>query len=353
MLGLGRASQYAGWWSGKPSFLSRSQVTGNQQTTWANAVSLAPNRWSDAPDATTAFSNTGITSGAKGTSVVTFKYQAASNFTWDTNAFKTGFQNIKPDSFFQSYYNFLTSQFQIKSGGSVEAGNWTIGPARTVTGNYLSIFSSFGGYDFVKLNGDLAWDSLADRWLTVICSYSSSSADFAGWTGGTVPSGRYASRIVLLDAQTGQQLSVTDWFYQAFQVYDTDWADYTWSWSEVNPAANGDGSFNTTTTAIELGYLDQSDILQGAYWMCQGQVIDPTAVVSSVPLSNYFVGQYFPETVNGVRAWSNWTPVATSTSGSNTLLTKQLGGRASNTNSVIFKATTSSLRTPITYSDKP
>jgi hypothetical protein len=347
MLGLGRASQYAGWWTGKPSFLSRSQVTGNQQTTWANAVSITPNSWAVPPD-TRSFDNTSLTSGAKGTQVLTFKYQAQSNFTWQALEFRTQFEAIKNAAGTFDNYGPVITAYRF----STDTGNWPIAPLRTTTGQYLSIFCAYNGYDAVKLTGNIAWDSLADRWLTVIVSYSSTTSDFAGWTGGTLASGNYASRVVLLDAQTGERISLTDWTWSAFQEYPTDWANYTWGWDNSTPGSSSDANFSFGTGSSG-GYFDQTDFLTGAHWVCQGQVIDPTAVVDSVPLSNYFVGQYFPETVNGVRAWTNWTPVASTTAGSDQQLTQLLPSRTSQSTDIIARQTTANLTSPYTDASKP
>lgn len=344
-IGAGRASEYAGWWTGKPSFLSRSLVSGAQDNTWPNAISITPNQW-NTPTSGAAFSNTSVTSGAKGTTALTFKYQAASNFTWTTNAYRTTYQNIKNNVSDSAYYDFVTNYYCLDGVGFSQS--WAIGPARTVSGGYLSLFTSFNGYDFTKLTGNITWDSLADRWLTAIISYSSSTSDFAGWAGGALISGNYASRILLQDAHTGEQLSVTDWQYSAFQGYSTNWADYTWSWSSSIAVGSYYYDFG-----IPNGYFDQTDILLGASWHTQGQLIDPTATASSVKLSNYFVGNYFTETVNGVRAWSNWTPVATSAPGSTTYLTRALPARVSSTSNYMGQRTTTNLTSPYTDTSRP
>lgn len=339
---MARASEYAGWWSGKPSFLSRSVVGGGQFNTWDNAVSLTPNIWNLAP-ATRSFDNTSLSDGARGTQVLTFKYQAQSNFTWQAIEFRAQFEGI----YNGAIYNPVTSQFYFPS----TTGYWPITPIRSTTGQYLSLFCAYSGYDGVQLAGNIAWDTLADRWLTVIMSYSSSSADFAGWTGGTVASNQYASRVLLQDAQTGEQLSVTDWRYLAFQGYPSDYTNYTWTWNNGTPSS-GNARFEYYLDKAN-GNFDQTDFLTGAHWVTQGQLIDPTATVSDVKLSNYFVGQYFPETVNGVRAWANWTPVASTTSGSNQQLTTLLPGRISQTSDIIVERPTADLTSPYTDASKP
>jgi hypothetical protein len=347
MLGMARASEYAGWWTGKPSFVSRSVVTGNQQTTWANAVSLTPNTWVLAPG-TRSFDNTSLTSGAKGTQVLTFKYQAQSNFTWGAVEFRTQFEGIKNGAGTFNNYTPVSTAYLF----STSTGNWPIAIQRTTTGQYLSVFGAYNGYDGVRLSGNITWDSMADRWLTVIVSYSSTTADFAGWTGGTLASGFYASRIVLQDAQTGELLSQTDWSWQAFQGYPTDWANYTWSWDNITPGSSSNANFDFVT-GNSGGYFDQTDFLVGAYWITQGQTIDPTASSDGVASRSYFVGQYFPNSVNGVRAWTNWTPVASTTSGSNQDLTQLLPGRTSQTTDIIARQTTTNLTSPYTDASKP
>ena len=345
MLGAARASQYAGWWGGPPKFVSTSQTTVACSGKYLDAVSITPNGWG-MPGNTRSFDNTGVVSGAKGTQVITFKYQAQSNFTWTTDTFRTNYQYIDTGS----GANLLTI-WNYFYQNTVET--WDSMLARTVTGNYLSIKASFGSYEYFTLTGNLPWDDYANRWLTAIISYSDSQTDFSDWTGTTGGTNWY-QRIVLQDAVTGQLISTTDSRYSAFNNPITTWANYTWSWDNVN---SGSGTTANTAFASLVGpsgvTYDQTDMLVAAWWGCQGTMVDPLATVDSVQLRQYFVGQCFPETVNGSRAWFNFTPFAIVVDNNDSLLPLALAARSSQSNNYAYKQITSSLTTPATDTSIP
>lgn len=348
MLGAARASQYAGWWGGPPKFLSTSEVDMTYQGQFTGTISLTTNGYGD-PDDTRTFDNTGIANGARGTQVITFKYQAQSNFTWATDAFRPSYELIKYDSGAGQILNASDWTYEYQSSQDF----WNIVLARTVTGNYLSVLATYKGYDFFTLSGNLAWDTYADRWMTLIASYSSDVTDFANWTGVTGGSNYYL-RLVLQDATTGELISATDARYNAFQSSDINWANYTWSWDSGSSGSSTTANTNMPTLAGNSGSLiTQTDMLGAAIWCCQGAVVDPLATVDSVVLRNYFVGSCFPETVNGARAWFNATPFAVTTSGSDTLVTKALPARAAQTNNYAYKNLTSNLATPVSDTSIP
>jgi hypothetical protein len=346
MLGLSRASQYAGWWGGTPKFVSNSVIGVDSRSRYLDSFSLTPNAYT-VPPATRSFDNTSLVNGAKGTQVVTFKYQAQSNYTWGTDSAASGYELIKNGSGSFAFFQPCNYAFSYQS----TSNEWDMAPARTTTGNFLAWRSSYNAYNYFTLTGNLPWDTYADRWMTMIVSYSDTASDFANWTG-TTGGTNYYQRMILQDAETGQLLSQTDSRYSAFQGFPTNWSTYTWSWDSGSP-----GSSTEARTQMNFfdagGQFDQTDFLTTAGWMCQGTVIDPLATVNGVQLSQYFVGQCFPETVNSVRAWFNWTIFGSTTSGSDTIISKALTSRASQTNNYLIDSVTATLTTPITDTSIP
>jgi len=351
MLGAARASQYAGWWGSDPKFVSTTATAMNYAGQYLDAVSVTPNLWSS-PLSGKSFDNTGVANGSRGTQVVTFKYAAQSNFVWQTDAFRTAYQSIDYNSPNPSAVLSLSTWFYEYQSTTQD---WNIRLGRTVTGQYLSVFGTFSGYEWFTLPGNLTWDSLADRWMTLIVSYSDTAADFVNWTGATPPSPTYwYLRITLQDARTGELISTTDVRYLQFQNHNTNWADYTWSW------ANG-SSGSSTTANVRMANLagpsvvnfDKTDMLAAAWWGSAGAVIDPLATVNGVQLRQYFVGQCFPETVNSVRAWGNFTPFDLTTDVSDSYLTKALPGRMSQSSLTALQQSTATLVTPNTDASIP
>jgi hypothetical protein len=278
---------------------------------------------------------------------ITFKYQAGSNYTWGTDTFITQYENIKNGAGSTDFYNPVEYIFQFETDTELQI----IRPCRTVSGNYLSIFGAYSGYSYFTLSGNLPWDTYADRWMTAIVSFSSDGTDFVNWTG-TTGGALWYQRIVLQDARTGELLSQTDVRYNPFTNKPTDWANYTWSWA----TGPGGASDLANVVAQQIGAGGQfavDDFLTTASWICMGDVVDPMATVNGVELRQYFVGQCFPETVNGARAWFNWTAFDTTVVSTTTQATKVLESRATQTDDYIFGALTSNLTTPITDASIP
>lgn len=353
MLGLARASQYAGWWNSGNNFISRTSSTARYNGSWPAGIGLTSNTWNGPGTVGSgySFSGTSLTSGAKGTQALVFKYQAQSNYTWTTDPFRVGFQSIQTDS--SSSTSFLQLQSYNYRFPTTNNPSWPISIARTVTTNRLAYFGFYNGYDYVAAAGSPDFDLYADRWVAMVSSYSDTQSDFAGWSG--TGSGSYFARICLLDAVTGEVLNTTDYRYSPFQGWPTDWANYTWSYSNTFNPPTGEARLTWVLAGINAsnpGY-DVTDILTAGGWHCQGQVIDPTATVSGVVLGTYFNTQNITETINGIRAWHNWSAEAVTTNGSSQELTRLMPGRVSQTSNIVGNNATSAMTSPYTSTDKP
>jgi hypothetical protein len=192
MLGLGRASQYAGWWAGgNPSVtFSATSALGysNRQTPsyslLCNTQSLPYSTLSTGEIDLTGYSSlTGFNNG-KLTTVNTFRPE------W-------------PDPI-ESTTDFVAANFfnELGQGGTAYFLNVTLGLYNNNTQVYIQSPGAF-------TNTGLAVSVVRDRWITLVTSISNSQSDYVNWTG-TQTSGTAYIRQCLFDAVTGELIYRAD-----------------------------------------------------------------------------------------------------------------------------------------------
>lgn len=343
----GRAGQYAGWWSGKPNFSSTSLVTMTNGGTWNGYASLTPNYWSspyNGDNLGSSFDGTGLPSSAnKGVMAMTIRFQAASGYTFSTDTYRTDYQNLNPTSSSTSTYTPATMAFY--QAGTETYWQCTLG--KTVSGSKFSIHPVYGGYDYFDFS-DYTWDDLANRWITIIVAYSSSSSDFANWTGGTTGSNIF-SRMTLCDAQTGLVLQSRDVRWDQFGSYNQYWGIETWQWTNQTPTGGASAGTKCTTASATLF----NDVLLANYWVSMAQVIDPTGTTNGVTNASYLCGQNLPKDICSATAWVNFGCQSSTTNGSNQDLLIMNPCRVTTTSNLFSKYPTSLLTSPYTNSAKP
>lgn len=351
MLGLARAAQYAGWGVIKPSFVSDSTVSVAGVPSWDGFTSLQVNNWNSPQNGDnltgTAFDATGIVSGNKATHVMTYRVKTASNYTFQSDGFTTGYELLAPSPpnltqycpFFV-YVNDATAQFI-----------GVINPklAKHTASGDLAFLMDWGNYNILRMTG-VTWDSLADRWITVVSSVSTTQSDFANHNPPETFGSLYG-RITIVDAATEELIKVQDFRVSQFNYVITDAADRTWRYR----SQSGDSATAWLLTQVRTGTdLSGDDILVAGGWAAVNQMIDPTATTDGRPVWQWFVGQNFPETVAGVRAWVNFSSkTASAYDAFVTEVTFMGPGRVSTTGSVWARQDTTSLATPITNSSRP
>lgn len=341
----GRAGQYAGWWSAKPSFSSTSLVTMTNAGTWNGYNSLPPNAWTSpysGDNLGSSFDGTGLPSSAnKGVMAWTIRFQAASGYTFSTDTYRTNYQNLNPTSSTASTFSPASLNF---NQAGISTG-WATQLGKTVSGSKFSINPVYGGYDYFNFN-NYTWDNLANRWITVVIAYSSSSGDFANWTNPS-GSGAYA-RMTLCDAQTGLALETVDMRWDQFNPYCAYWGIETWVWN-----SNSIGSGSAYTYATTGGATLFNDILLANYWVSMAEVVDPTGTTNGITNASYFTGQNLPKVICGATAWVNLGAQTATTNGSNQDLLIMNSCRVTTTSNLFSKYPTSSLISPYTNSAKP
>jgi hypothetical protein len=348
MLGLARAAQYAGWGQIAPSFQSVTQSSMITGSSWVGLTSVQPNNW-NSPNlnelAGVALDQTGIVSGNRATHVMTFRMKTASNFDFQSDGFTTGIEFLQPDEGVTQY-----SPFFVYINDSVRQFQGVVNPKlarHTASGDFV-LMVDWGSYGSIRFNG-ITWDSLADRWITVMASVSATQSDFVNHNPPETFGGLYG-RMTLVDAETEQLITTRDFRTNQFGDLITDAADREWRYR----SSSGDDATAWLLSQIRGGTrLETDDILVAAGWASVNQMIDPGATVSGIPAWRWFVGQRFPETVSGVRAWVNFSSNSTSVESGVVSLTQFEPGRVSTTGNIWATNSDEFLSTPYLSSDRP
>lgn len=344
MLGIGRASEYAGWWSGKPSFTSTSRVASTTLGQFNGFSSvLATNPWR-APvtlgdPATYAFDNTGIVSARAQVSATTVRFDVMSNYTWATDPYRSGYQFVKNTS--GSTGPAATALYPQSNTGTQYCDSRIGALCRTTTTNKFAIFGSPNGYDYIPFTS--SFDSLANTWITIILAQAPTTSSFAGWTGGTPGTNFYPVRACIVNSQTGVLIEKVDINLNQFQGQSTTYASETW-YPYVDNTGPGTAYFYNYLQSFDPGYNPTPNFYQASYWSCLGQVFDPTA--GSIPNYKYLCGSNLPGTVGGVQSWINLSSAGNATTGSYTALVGIGPGRTTQTSNYGWANFTTSVSAP-------
>lgn len=348
MLGLGRASEYAGWWSGKPSFNSISATTATTLGQFDGFSSaLATNSWltpSNSGDpATFGFDNTGIVSARAQVAAVTMRFDVMSNYTWQTDTFRNTYQFVKNNSSATGPQGPYLLNMNSNTG-TTYTGVTISGLCRTLTTNKFAIFYCPNGYDFIPFT--TAFDTLANTWITIVVAQAPTSASFSGWTGGTPGTNFYPVRACIINSQTGDLIEKVDINVNQFQGQITTYAAETWYPYSNNTGPGTAYFYMQSQNRFDLTYNLTPNVYYASTWASVGEVFDPTATTNSISNYKYVCGSNLPGTVAGVQAWSNWSSASSAIDGSYTGLTQLGAGRTTQTNNFGLTQATTSVTVP-------
>jgi len=286
MLGLAKASEYAGWWNQNQAVVLRDEVTvtstvpqrfmvapryyadmtGSTDNTSQSAVSMV------SATGTTAIDMSGVPNQPK-RSVTAVTMRVGSN--WMTTAPTTGFASGG------TWYNVLSnssSESYFGAGISLNNNVYQIGaptglfPALTLTPSQLNTYRN--------------------RWLGIIVASSDSTSTFTNWSGTGTNTYNWASRTMLVDIENNTIVSRLDAYATSAvpssidltQTYNLGYNSGTY-W--VNPF------YYTNGTNQYYRY----DCNVASAWFTIGETMDP--------LSTYpqLLGSGVGGSANGSRAW--------------------------------------------------
>ena len=308
MLGLARAAQYAGWGQIAPSFASQSTTRVQAYSAWADGASVPTNLWTspNGADITPVFDATGVTAGNRAVYAATYRLKTAGNYTFLTDAVDSNYNYLAPfgTGTFTQYTPFF-----VYINDATMTDRAVINPklGRHGASGDLAFLVDWGSYNWVRVTG-VPWDSIADRFISVVFAVSQTQSDFANYSNSDF--GNTYGRMTIADATTGELIFTRDFRTNQFLSVITDWPDRTIRYRNIS----GDSATAWFYSQIRTGTdLSGDDVLTAAGWAAPGAVLDPTADYLGQPVWRSFVGQQFPETVAGVRAWVNFTATAATT----------------------------------------
>lgn len=281
MLGLARASEYAGWWNQNGPLILRDTVTVTSRQLQPFVVT--PRYYAD-------FNG----SGSNSTSFVYSTTQAA----FDT----TGVVN-------QPKRSVIALTFQVGTDWMVSApttGFYTGAAPYVVMGNngtevyYSSQLNKSSNFYQITTNGfqglNLTPAQLSpyrNRWLAAIVSTSDSTSDFADWSGTGANTYNWCSRVVLYDIAADTVVASADTYANSavgtVDLTQTWTMGYASSSYYVNPFTNFDN----------ITLYDRDQYLESSRWFTIGQTLDPGVYYRQL------AGNSIGSTVGGVQAWIN------------------------------------------------
>ena len=353
MLGLGRASEYAGWWGGgAPSFRTTVTTSMASRPSIGTGTSLYGNDWTS-PDfgnnISMAFDDASLGSNQSAIYSCTFKTGTVSEISWAEPS--TGFLSPKTyDSEGSAWVPWLAN-FGNASGNEVSVKAQV---GRRNSDNRVGILWEYGTYTQIYFSS-ATWDTtLANKFISLVVCQAPTSSSFANWTGGTVGASQDALRAMLVNASTGALIDQVDSAITIFNPVVANPSAITWRPYWQSPLVAGD--FNTQTFTMDNFTGDNRDYLfLNSGWVSIGDILDPAATdsTSGLPYYRLLSGQGMPGTVGGSRAWVNFYSAGTYVSGSNNGVYRLSTGRTTQSTNTYSLMPDSFNEPPFTTSAHP
>lgn len=293
-----------------------------------------------------AFDQTGVVENTAITLASTFKLPTGTAVTWRDNEFVFNNEYISCDPTNIEFWAPFSNQVRLHpTDFKYSFAEQRI--LRNKTSGNLGILWDNIGYSGTDLG--ITYDSVANTWITVVTTMGTTAP--TGWSGGTPGAGEVYLRHCVINTETKEVLSTVDSTYSFFgSTFPTTWSsdtirlnyiDSTAGFTNINCFVNGNNAATWT---------DYPLVASG--WYALGEAVDTHALTDGVENYKYFCSPKIPETVGGVRAWTNLGMETTVVDGIETIFNKMSPARATTTNSVFAKRNTGSLTlTPLTSTD--
>jgi hypothetical protein len=277
----------------------------------------------------------------------TFRFLPEENFTFTEDQFISGFEYLQTESSGFTQYSPFFAYVNDDDDQFIPVLNPKL--ARHVASGDMAFLLDWGTFGYVRLEG-VSWDDLANRWITVLAAASTTQSDFANHAGGAF--GDLYTRLTVTDARTGELIASVDSLLNQFNPIISDAADRTWRYRNTS----GDNATAWLLTQIRPGepeFFDENAVLVAAGWAAVNEMIDPLGNIDGRPAYQWFVGQNFPETVGGVRAWINFSAREVTEDSGDVSVFEVRPGRVSTQNNRWAVTDDEFLVTPYTSTDKP
>lgn len=262
MLGIGRASQYAGWWSG-----------GNPSVTFTTTSDLAYTNFQ-----TPSYS---LLTGVGGSPANSWDVVNSGSYDITGYSSLSGFNNARSTQVATIYIEWPTSGIssgafvgytqycQMKQNGTTFYYNcqWQL----TNSNTQLNILGGVPGGNTLTLPG--SYTQYMGRWLTVVWSCSETQSSYTNWgtSGGT---GNYA-RTAVFDTESGELISKLD--------YRTTTTLCSWStWPTTVPAVEFGNNYAAEIGGFGSGSSpDYYNTRFSNFWASFGTMFDPLTTTNT------------------------------------------------------------------------
>jgi len=321
MLGLGRASEYAGWWSGGAIVINIPVATSVNQAayqtpTFSWQTQPGPqNSNQSSPDYFYPSGNYGNVDLTGYTSLTGFNDRRSTMMysiylNWPPGS---------PDDFYgQTTFNWNTS-----SVAAYHYNAWDIASGQ-VSVNYGGQVGSGNYNDNVKLDG--AYTLYTDKWITVIISSAETSSVFTNWTG--TGSGNTYYRIAFYDTELGTLIKKKD----------------TLTTNGPFPSISSMGNTvpvtgNTTVSSTSWSLTSSDDTINynaSNYWISAGTMWDPETAKAT---DTTWLTTRPNETIGTGKAWVNVPYASLTTNGTGQGIKQSSTDLYTQANSVVMSGT--------------
>ena len=326
MIGLARTAQLAGW--ALTGFKFRSENEFDTQFGYVRPTSLslpAANGWvgpnNDGSNywQNFTFDNTNIGDGYYSAVATTCRFPRAENVNF-TEEFGDYYVNqlTEPDvTYYAPAYTIVEYDPNLgEDRPQILTLHTKLGASDDSNDPFFTFNPDFGGFDWIETN--TRWNTLADRWITILMCIGEQKTDFAGWDGFEEDfwfETNYG-RLAFIDTYSGELIDTFDFAYEPFITdFRSTFSDFTFKYIRGSQASGEDlytsEGFDGALD-IQIRDLSQNQNIENpgefktaAHWAAAGNSFDPLANFNGVPIWKYFIGPYFPGEVAGVKAWSN------------------------------------------------
>lgn len=281
MLGIGRASEYAGWWNTglkSVSFSSTSKLTPTIRR--VNSYSFATRDTNSGQFGISNISPAGSINLASLTGYTGYNYKRSTNVYqfYPNSATWTGYGN--------GTYSTVRQQFTNAAGlnGATFDVNLQVSGTSLSVGNYLGSSYTLPG----------AVSTYYDKWMTVVVSTAETSSVFTSWAGGTVTD--LAVRVAVYNTQTGALISKQDQATASFQM-PGNWATDYGTTLTVAQSYTANSYFYYCYGIGTSSDTNNPTTPIGGVWFCWGTMFDPLSATDTswrTAAPNSQIGQAIP-----------------------------------------------------------
>jgi hypothetical protein len=279
MLGLGRASELAGWWNSSiksVDFTSSSTFTPVMQR--ANQYSFATYptggpTWGSSDVASFTAAGTINISGLTGyTGYNQYRCAMFAHFYPNT----TGWSGLGDNS----QYSTIRQQWTNNFGATQNQQDLSVGVASSnLVASYLNQSLTVG-----------TLTSRLDKWVTIAVSTAETSSIYTNWAGGSsAGANTLAIRITAWDTLTGAFISKSDAWISPAGLLPGDW-----STNYVSPITVQQSFANNTLTQYNFSGYSTAATPIGGYWYAWGTTFDPVSETNTsflTPAPSSQIGQ--------------------------------------------------------------